>query len=154
MISPPSPFASTDRIEHAKKADTAVSAEADAVALAQALAGLRERLPVRAVDALMQEHGDVGRGLAAPDAAAGQRGGNDAGIVEDEDVAGAQQLRQIAHDAVFETRRFDHQEPRGVARDRRTKRDPLRRQVEIEFGDAHGVTLEYDVAMKPTLLSP
>ena len=57
------------------------------------------------------------------------------GVVEDERVAGGEQRRQIAHDAVGVERggvRIDHEEPRRVARLRRPKRDQLRRQVKVE----------------------
>ena len=55
-------------------------------------------------------------------------------------VAFAQQRRQVAHDAVLERRRCarpHHEEPGAVARNRRTQRDAILRQCEVEEIGAH-----------------
>ena len=78
--------------------------------------------------------------VAAADAAAVQACRNDLGIVDDDGVAGAQQLRQIAHGAVLKARRrarTDDQKPRGVARRSRPQSDAIFRQDEIEQVGAH-----------------
>src|SRR6185503_8569538 len=84
--------------------------EGDAIALLQPLGGPGEGAPFGIAEALMQQ--DLDARLAAP---ADQPGGNDARIVEDQEVAGCQQLRQIAHAAVLE-RAADHEQPRRVPR--------------------------------------
>ena len=59
-------------------------------------------------------------------------------VVDDQRVAGAEEIRQIADAAVGERAvRADHQHPRRIARNRRRQRDALGRQVEIEQVDAH-----------------
>jgi hypothetical protein len=65
---------------------------------------------------------------------------DDFGVVDDERVAGAQQLRQITHRAILERRGHagtHHQETRGVARRRRPQRDAVFRQNEVEEIGAH-----------------
>ena len=65
---------------------------------------------------------------------------DDLGVVEDEHVAGAQEVRQVAHGTVFEPRlavRPHREQTRRIARGCRPKRDPLLGQVEIEQVDAH-----------------
>ena len=68
--------------------------------------------------------------------------GDHPGVVEHEHVAWGEQLGQVAHDAVFESRpeplaRMNDEEPRGVARLGRAQRDALVRQLEVEIVDAH-----------------
>jgi hypothetical protein len=63
------------------------------------------------------------------------------GVIHHQRVARLQQLRQLAHAAVFHfglAARPHQQQPRGVARRDRPQGDPLRRQVEIEQVGAHG----------------
>ena len=77
--------------------------------------------------------------LAAP-AHALERGRNDARVVEDQRVAGAQELRQLAHDARSSQRRRRGRttsSARGVARARRMQRDPVLGQLEVEQVRAH-----------------
>ena len=62
--------------------------------------------------------------------------GDDARVVEDEQVAGREQRRQVAHDMVAQAVRHLEQ-ARGIARHRRPVGDQLRRQLEIEEIDAH-----------------
>ena len=63
---------------------------------------------------------------------------NDLGVVEDEHVAGPQQLGQIEHRPIGNRFAVDQQQPRLVARARRAQRDPFGGQFEIEIVDAHG----------------
>src|SRR5207244_4428942 len=86
------------RVELPEKADLALVAEADRIADGEPLARLGEGEPARAVEALVQIGLDA-RFLAAPDAAAVQRGRDHAGVVDDELVAGLQQLGKVAHRA-------------------------------------------------------
>ena len=89
------------RIEVAEQADAALVAEADAVADSEALGRPGEGAPAAFVDALVQVEGDLRPALAAQ-ALAVQRGADHARVVEDEGVAGAEQVGEIAHDAVVE----------------------------------------------------
>ena len=61
-----------------------------------------------------------------------------AGVVEHQQVARAKQRRQIAHTAILERLRSDHQQAGGISRPHRILRDQLRREDEIEQIDAHG----------------
>ena len=86
---------------------------------AEPLAGLDESTPARAVEALVQGRLDRGLGFAPPDPPAGQARRNDLAVIDHERIAGPQQLRKIAHAAVFEQsgRAGAHdQKPRGIAR--------------------------------------
>jgi hypothetical protein len=61
-------------------------------------------------------------------------------------IAGLEQFGKLAHHAVLARAGRPHdQQPRRVARARRTQRDPLRRQWKIEQVGAHGWTAAYDV---------
>ena len=72
--------------------------------------------------------------LAAPTLELGR---DHARIVEDEQVAGPQQSRQIPDAMVGEATALDQQQPGAVARARRPQRDPIGRELEIEQVDAH-----------------
>ncbi len=72
--------------------------------------------------------------LAAP---AGKARRDDAGVVEDHDVAPAQEARQVGDAVIGEALPADDQEPGGVARRRGALGDQRARQVEIEIGNAH-----------------
>ena len=64
---------------------------------------------------------------------------NDLGVVEDQQVAGPQQLRQIGDMAVRDhPLGRQHEQPRAVARLGRAVGDQFARQCEIEIGEAHG----------------
>ena len=72
-------------------------------------------------------------------AAAGEEAGRqDARVVEDQEVAGPQQVRQVADHGLAQRPAVDQQQPRRVARADRRLRDQLGRQGEIEQVDAHG----------------
>ena len=88
-------------IERAEQADAAVVAEADAVAGGEALGRPRERAPAALVDALVQVEGDLRPVLAAHPLAL-QRRADHARIVEHERIAGAEQVGQVADEAVVE----------------------------------------------------
>ena len=125
------------RIELAEKADLALVAEAHGIADGEPLRRLHERAPARAVEAFDEIRLDR-RFRAASDAPPMQARRDHPRVVDDELVAGAQQLRQVAHDAILERRAGPHdKQPRRIARPRRAQRDPLRRQVEIEQVGAH-----------------
>ena len=114
-------------------------AEMDAVARRHALARPHEGQPAVGRDAHVQRRVDLRRGFAAP-ADAGKLRRNDLGVVEDQHVAGIEQRRQVAHDAILEralraARRAASPRRAGF----RPKRDALFRQVEIEEVDAHQV---------------
>ena len=83
------------RLELAEEAGIAVMAEADAVADCDALAGSDECLPAIRRDALMQRRVDMRHGVAAP-ALAAQLRRNDLGVVEDQQIAGVEQVGQFA----------------------------------------------------------
>ena len=90
-------------VEAAKQAGHAFGcfAETDAVAGRQTLARFRQRAPeVRAL-ALDQRRLDA-RNILAAHADAVETRGNDARVVDDENVAGAQEIREVANKPVFE----------------------------------------------------
>ena len=76
-------------------------AEADAVADGEALGRPREGAPAALVDALVQVEGDARAALAAQPLAL-QRRADHARVVEHERIAGAQQVGQVADEAVVE----------------------------------------------------
>ena len=113
-------------------------AEADAVADRQPLGRPHEGFPAVGADAHVQRRVDLRRRVAAP-AHAAQLRRNDLGVVEDQQIAGLEQRRQVADDPVLERRPWlDDQQPRRIARLGRAQRDPVFRQLEIEKVDAHG----------------
>ena len=67
---------------------------------------------------------------------AGQAGGDHAGVVVDQQIAGVQQAGQIADMAVHQ--RLAHvQQARGIARPRRFIGDQLGRQLEVKISGSH-----------------
>ena len=64
-----------------------------------------------------------------------QARGDHACVVEQQQIARPQKLRQIAHVTILRgLTRFDHQQPRAVARLSRTQGDAVLRQFKIEVG--------------------
>ena len=88
-------------VERAQQADASVVAEADAVADAEPLGGPREGAPAAFVDALVQVEGDL-RAVVAPPPLALQRRADHARVVEHERIAGAEQIGQVADEAIVE----------------------------------------------------
>jgi hypothetical protein len=82
--------------------------------------------------------GDLDPGRAAPP---GEPRGDDPRVVEHQDIARSEQVRQVAERAVRELR-ADLEQARGVARPHRVLGDQLARQVEIEVVCAHGMVLD------------
>ena len=125
------------RLQRAEQANPPLVPEADAVADREPPARLRQSPPRRLIDPLDQSDGDR-RGQSVAQAPPRKLPRNDLGIVEHEHVARPQQLRQLPHRAILDRpgRPHDHK-ARRIARLRRPKRDPLLRQLEIEFLDAH-----------------
>ena len=58
-------------------------------------------------------------------------------VVEDEGVAGAEQVRKLADDPVLERIRTHEEQPRAIAGACRPQRDALGRKLEIEEVDPH-----------------
>src|SRR5262245_40663791 len=87
------------RVELAEETDLALLAEAYDIAGGEALRGFHKGAPARAINAAVQCRLD-GRLGAAPDAPALQSRRDHPGVINDDYVAGAQQLRQIAHRAI------------------------------------------------------
>ena len=106
----------------------------DAVARGQPPARLGEGQPAVVARALVQRHLHRDLGAPGPGAAALELGGDDLGVVEDHEIAGPQDRRQLAHLAILETGGPNHQQPRGVARAGRISRDQALRQLEVEIG--------------------
>jgi hypothetical protein len=74
-------------------------------------------------------------GGAAPPAQAAEPGGADPGVVDDEEVAAAEQGGEVAEGAVLgRALGREVEEPRGVALVERPLRDPRRRQRIVEVG--------------------
>ena len=86
-------------IELAQQADATIVAKADAIATLQALGGPRKGQPAAFVQALVQIEGDR-RPLLPPPTLSAQGGANDAGVVEDQRIAGVQEFGQRAHEAI------------------------------------------------------
>ena len=100
----------------------------------------------------MQGHIDARDSLAAH-ANAGQPGGNDAGVVDNNHVARPQQAGQIA-DAPVDQQRvalwIDVEQARAFARLCRPQRDPFFGEFKIENIDAHGVSVRRRRPDRPT----
>jgi len=114
-------------------------AECDDIARPQPLCIADEGLPAAQVDPLVQSRADP-RFPAPPF----ELGGNDLGVVEHQHVAGAQHVGQVARAAILESPLAPHhQHARGIARPRGAQSYPLRRKVEIEQINTHGVWTDY-----------
>ena len=108
-------------------------AKVDPVAIPHPLGIAQEGLPLAQAQALVQRRADPRFA-----ARAFQLGGNDAGVVEDQDIARAQQARQVAHRQVGKVPCPRHlQQPCGIARAGGAQRDIFRREVEVEQVYAH-----------------
>jgi hypothetical protein len=112
-------------------------AEADEIARMELLCRPHQRAPARRVEALDERRLDARAQLAAQ-APTGKARVDDAGVVDDQRVAGRKKERKVADDLVLEdARRRDDEQARLVARLDRAQRDPFRREFEIEKIDAH-----------------
>src|SRR5262249_21943472 len=112
-------------------------AETDALADLEPLGGPRERPPTAIVDALNQRRLDRSNGLA-PNAYPIKARRDDPRVVDDQRVAGREEVREVAHARVLEVAvGSDNQHSRAVPRVRRLERDAFRRKDEIEGVDAH-----------------
>ena len=119
-------------VEDALEADLALRAEAHAVTDFQALGRPRKCPPAAVIEPLRQQGINVGRYSIAC-APAGQRRWDDAGIVEDESIAGSEQRWQVPDGCILKTlRRSNNEHPRRIPRARRMEGDPVLGQVEIE----------------------
>jgi hypothetical protein len=87
------------------------------------------------------EAGGLGRaGLRARSGAGGEEArGQDAGVVEDEEIAGLEELREVGEEVVAEGAggAVEDQHPAGAALGGRVLGDQFFRQVEVEVGDEH-----------------
>jgi hypothetical protein len=104
------------RIKLAEEADFALAAEPHHVARLKPPARPHERAPARPIDPSMQRRFDPGLFTTA-DPPPHEARRDHAGIVDHDRIARLQQLRQVAHGAVFgyTTRAYD-QEPRRIPR--------------------------------------
>ncbi len=84
---------------------------------------------------LHQDLDAAARFLAPP-----QPGRNDPGIVEDQQIARAQQIRQVPKAAIGNCARrpIQMQQPAGRPLGNRVLGDELRREIETEVGSTHG----------------
>src|SRR5439155_12457516 len=89
------------RIEIAEQADATLVAEADAIPNGESLGRPGEGAPTAFVDALVQVEGDPRPTLAAQSLPL-QRRADHARIVEDDGVAGAEQVGEVTDKAVVE----------------------------------------------------
>ncbi len=111
--------------------------EFDAVAGMQPPRAFGIGLPAPAAEIVRQ--GDLDRRRAAP---ADQPRRDHLGVVAHQQIARPQQVGQVGDLPVCEpARRRHHQQPRGIARLGRAVGDQLARQVEVEIGKAHHVSL-------------
>jgi hypothetical protein len=69
-----------------------------------------------------------------------QPGGNHAGIVEHQHVAGSEIFRQVPELAVIQVSigAMQDEQPRFIALRRRMLRDQLRRQIKMKISGSHG----------------
>lgn len=86
----------------------------------------------------MQQGFDMGLGLAAPDPPAAECCRDDLRLVEDQDVAGLEQRRQIPHTPILKAMGLDHEELCRIAGSCGPQRNAIIREIEIEIRDAHG----------------
>ena len=108
--------------------------------------------PAIDVLALVQGHVDARDSFAAR-ANAGQPGGNDAGVVDNDHVARPQQAGQIADALILQQRnalRIDVEQARALSRLCRAQRNPLFGEFKIENIDAHGVSVRRRRPDRPT----
>jgi hypothetical protein len=89
-----------------------------------------ERLPASVRYPLQQEQLDP----TARRSPRKETSGQDSGVVDDEEISGLQQFRQIAEDAILKlaTGSPDDEQPGRVARFDRPLRDQVRRQIVVE----------------------
>ena len=124
------PFGFHRRVELLKEAHPALAAKAHHIADRESPARLCQCAPARAVEPLDQRGRNRRFMVAAAKTAAMQPRRDDLGVVDDERVAGPQQVRQIAYCPVFERHRcarMHDEEPRRVAGRRRPERDAILR---------------------------
>lgn len=108
--------------------------------------GLDEGVPVCGTALAGKEDFDQagwggGVALGAQAGAAGEKaGGDDAGVVEDEEVAGTEEAREVEETAVGEGTggAVDGEHAGGVALGGRVLGDEFGGQVEVKVGNAHG----------------
>ncbi|MNJ43371.1 hypothetical protein D3C77_383750 [compost metagenome] len=118
-----------------------LAAEADAVADLEPLAGLHEGAPDMGRVAVVQRRLDLdGQDFAfRPDplAHARQARRDHPRVVEHQGVAGLQEFRQVADDAILKVAVRHHQQARRVARVGGAQGDARLGQVEVEIGCPH-----------------
>ena len=113
--------------------------EGEPVAWPQPLGRPREGQPAPAAQIADQERLDrdvLTAGRATAHALQSRR--DHPGVVEDQEVAAAQQARQIAHMSVVQAVGRDIQKPRRIPRSDRALGDEIVGKIEIEEVDAHG----------------
>ena len=140
-------FVLDGRVELTEEAHLALVAEPHDVAGGKPLRRPHKGAPARAVETPVQRRFDGGLGVTAADAAALQPRRNHLGVIDDQRVAGLQQVRQIAHTAIIEFRllaRPHDQQPRRIARNNRPQRNPLWREFEIEQIRAHRAVIAHN----------
>ena len=121
-------------IELVKETDPPFRPEPQRIADLDLLGAENKGPPGRAIDALVQGGADAG--ISPP---AFQLRRDNAGVVEHQTIASAQQPRQIAHMGMGKRRvPRDHQQPCRIARVNRAQGYALWRQVKIEQVNAHG----------------
>src|SRR5262249_49229955 len=123
-------------VELAEKTHLALVAEPDHVADRGFPGRLEKRVPVRAVEPPVKRRLHPRLDAFKDSPVEARR--DDLGVVQHDPIAGPQEIRQLAHDAVLERPLRPHDEqPRGVARICWAQRDTLARQLEIEQVGAH-----------------
>src|SRR6185436_6562998 len=112
----------------------ALVAEPHDIARRKPLRRLDESAPARPVETLVQRRFDRRLGTA-PDAPAAEPRWYYLAVIDDQGIARAQQVREVAHRPIVELRCRagpNDQQPRRIARRNRPQRDSLRRQLEIK----------------------
>jgi hypothetical protein len=113
--------------------------ERQPVTLGELLSRAHESGPDGGRQPLVQGGLDTDHALATP-ANAVEPGRDHPGVVEHQDVAGAQQARQVADMQITQRlTRFDQQQACGFPGGSRPERDALLGKFEIEIGDMHEV---------------
>ena len=113
--------------------------EQDFFAWLQFLRALCKRKPVRRRNPFMQQDFDFSARLASQ-AVAEEAGGNDARVIDHQNVARPEHVRQVADHAILDlvlAAPTNNKHTGAIARHCRPQRDAFGRQIEIEEIDAH-----------------
>jgi hypothetical protein len=120
------------------RGERAVIAQLHFIEQLQALGGASESPPRMRIHTAVEVEGDL-RAVVAAEAQALELGRQHAGIVDDEHIAGLQDLDEIGDVAVDQRLAWtDNEHACSVPRTHRVQRNAVGREVEVEFRNEHG----------------